>query len=68
MLLICSGIIIVAGAGWEGSEVCGGDHVDAHGGRTGGGGEHYFFTIHFSFSFSDEDLAGWSRWRVAFFI
>jgi|688.fasta_scaffold1502809_1 hypothetical protein len=42
-------VIIVAGSGWEGSQVCGGDHVDAHGGGTGGGGEHYFFTILFMF-------------------
>ena len=42
-------LIIFAGSGWEGSEVCGGDHVDAHGGGTGGGGEHYFFTILFMF-------------------
>jgi hypothetical protein len=30
--------------------------VDAHGGRTGGGGEYCFFNIHVSISFLDPDL------------
>ena len=29
--------ILCSGVGWQGSQVCGGDHVDAHGGRARGG-------------------------------
>ncbi len=32
--------------------------MDAHGGGTGGGGKHYFFTFHVSFGFSYPDLIG----------
>jgi hypothetical protein len=59
-------IILVVGAGREGSEVCGGDHVDAHGGWTGGGQEHYLYLVFmFPSIFLDPNLAGWSPWWVA---